>query len=143
MRSIVPFLLAGLLLGVAQGGDATKKDEEAIQGSWFIVDAITRGEKSPKSKFEDVEVVFAGNKMLLKHKGNTDKEAVFRLDAGKTPRTFDVEEIFRAIYSLETDTLKICEYHMAAAAKDEKRPAEFSSTKDNGCDLIILERKKK
>ncbi len=124
------------------GGDANKQDLEAIQGTWIIVEAIIRGEKVPKSQFVDLQVVFEGNKMLLKRNSKIDKEGVFKLDARKKPKTFDMDGIFRAIYSLEKNTLKICEYHMAASQKNEKRPAEFSSTKENGCDLTILERKK-
>lgn len=123
-------------------GDDSKKDQQALQGTWSVVEVTFGGVRVPKGETENGTFVFEGDKFIQKSGKTVDKKGVFQLHAGKKPRAIDLVEEkgekLLGIYVLEGKTLKIC----AAPPPAQKRPSEFTSTKENGCLLIILERAK-
>lgn len=123
-------------------GEDSKKDQQALQGTWRVVEVTFGGEKVPKGETETGTFVFEGDKFVQKSGKTVDKKGTFQVDAGKNPRAIDLVdekgEKLLGIYALEGKTLKIC----AAPPPAQKRPSEFTSSKENGCLLIIMERAK-
>ncbi|HUG68380.1 MAG TPA: TIGR03067 domain-containing protein [Pirellulaceae bacterium] len=128
---------------VVQAGDDSKKDQQALQGTWRVVETTGSGEKLPKSDVDKVTFVFDGEKWFQKIGDTIDNKGVFQVHAGKKPKAIDLVNekgaTLLGIYTLEGKTLKICA-SLPVEKVAQKRPSEFSSTKENGCMLIILER---
>jgi uncharacterized protein (TIGR03067 family) len=142
-RFIIVQALGCSLAAAISAGDATTKDQDAIQGIWQIVEEIENGDKKPPDK--DVMIVFDGNKWVLKVGKQVEKTGKFKLDATKTPKVIVVNvdgEPEYAIYSLKKDTLKLCSFTNRDASK-KAPPREFTSTKENGQSLVTLQRQKK
>ena len=151
VRLMVMLGIVSLVTFPAVAGDATKQDQQAIQGRWRITERIERGTKQPSGAAEPGDVVFTAEKFQMvvnvKGKDTVDKESFFKLDATKKPKTimlFDDGEKPRAeaatygIYVLEKDTLKIC-----ISGPGKKAPNDFISTAENGNFLLTFERIKK
>jgi uncharacterized protein (TIGR03067 family) len=142
-RSMITLALCCSLVGGAavNAGDATKKDLEAIQGTWRMVEVVDRGVKRAPDK--GVVLVFAGDRWQLKTQVGVDKQGTFKLDPTKTPKVIVIYEDGKpsyAIYSLEKKTLKLCSF---ARAKDGKStPSDFTSTKENRQALATYQRQK-
>ena len=139
-------LLAGLLVaadGSKQRDKPTKTDQEAIQGTWKVVDAISAGEKAPNVDQENLLFIFEGDKLETRALDKVETRGTFKVYPSKKPKTFDgriagEEAAQLGIYELEGDKLKLC---LPNRGK-EGRPSEFSSTKENKCSLFFLERTK-
>lgn len=143
MRSCFPLMAFGVLCTAAvQAGDDSKKDQQALQGTWKVVEVTFGGEKVPKGETEKGTFVFEGDTFFQKTGKTIDKKGTFQVHAGKKPKAIDLVdekgEKLLGIYGLEGTTLRIC----ASPPPAPKRPSEFSSTKENGRLLIILERAK-
>lgn len=126
----------------AKKGDDSKEDQQALQGTWSVVEVTFGGVKVPQGETENGTFVFEGDKFVQKSGKTVDKKGSFQLHAGKKPRAINLVdekgEKILGIYALEGKTLKIC----AAPPPAQKRPSEFTSSRENGCFLIILERAK-
>lgn len=133
-------LAAGCLLALGvDAGNASKQDQQAIQGKWRFIERTKRGEKEKPDP--GVHLVFKAEEWQLLDKGKVDKTGRFNLDATKKPKTIVVSEGENrryGIYLLEKDKLKVC----IAPQGKEQPPAEFASTAENGNDLVLLERLK-
>src|SRR5262245_47846544 len=107
-----------------------------------VMEVIFMGDKVPKGEIENSTFVIEGDKFVQKSGKTVDKKGTFQVHAGKKPRAIDLVdekgEKLLGIYAVEGKTLRIC----AAPSPAQKRPSEFSSTKENGSLLIILERAK-
>jgi len=124
--------LVVLLAGASGwGGDATKKDQEKIQGTWEPSSLSIGGKVSPAPPKELPTRVFAGDKLTTKDPGKKGElaaeEATFKLDATKEPKHIDItrkkdSKTVQGIYLLEGDTLKIA-YRFPAVG----RPAAFDA----------------
>src|SRR3974377_1147970 len=103
VRLMVTLGIVSLLAFTAVAGDATKQDQQAIQGKWRITEEIRSGKKTPPD--EGAVFVFTAEKWQLLDKGKVDKEGKFTLDATKKPKTLvlfnDGETPHNGIYVLE------------------------------------------
>jgi len=141
------FALIVLCLSFAtgvQGGDASKKDQQALQGTWRAVEITVFGEKLPKKEVDRARFRFDGDKWFQQTGKAIDKKGTFRVDAEKKMKLIDMRDDERGekmlgIYSLKGKTLRICAILPSPEAV-QKRPGEFSSTKENGCALFLLEK---
>jgi len=111
-----------------------------------VAELTEMGERLPDKELTPVEVIILGNKMTINDEGKFREEITLKLDATKKPRAVDFNytkgpntgKVERGIYVLDGDTLKIC----VNEKKDGDRPTEFSSTKANGCSLVVLKKTK-
>ena len=144
-------LLAGLGLPGASGDpqdDAFTKELKALAGTWRPISAENNGYKAP-------EEVLKGTRWTRDADGNwvmrRGDEAVIgwvvkKIDATKTPKAIDIEVtvgphkgvIYRGIYDLDGDTLRIC----FALPDRTQRPTEFSARKGSICALSEFKREK-
>ena len=145
-RAAFAFLVVGPLAAAGSagnpGGKAGKKDEARIQGTWSVVSGEKEGKKVPKGEVNDFKVTFgAGGKLMATHDGK-DVEGTYQLDPAKKPRQIDVtidgrDGVFKGIYTLQKDTLKLCLAH-----PPEERPTEFATQEGVRSILLVLKRDK-
>jgi uncharacterized protein (TIGR03067 family) len=144
---------SGFDLWVLKREKPTKSDQEAIQGTWKVVDATLSGKKVEGTDLgekgvlhlEKLNLVFSieVDKWHTKALDKTESQGTLTLDPEKKPKAIDLfladeKKAHLGIYKLEGDQLTFC----LPDPGNEKRPSEFSSTKDNKCSLFVLERMK-
>ncbi|AMV28556.1 hypothetical protein VT84_29390 [Gemmata sp. SH-PL17] len=114
--------------------ERAKKDHASLQGEWEIVSAESNGEPPPPGFLTGAKIVFSGDKSIL-----LGKEAIFELDASKTPRQLDfirgkTRQI--GIYELDGDDFKLC------VGPADDRPKEFKTRPRTDHSLFVMKRKK-
>jgi uncharacterized protein (TIGR03067 family) len=140
-----PLLLLVSALALAQVTGAAKdaaikKDKEALQGTWSIIQVVTEGKDADVTKLVGAKVIFEGDKAIGKvirlGKGN---ETAYRLDPTVNPKAIDFVHsdgtVTPGIYFLDENKLKICNN-----APKSTRPKTFESKPASGTILIILRR---
>jgi len=117
-----------------------------LQGTWVAATANRDGQA-------DADVVghrlsFGGNRFAIQSsKGERLYAGTVRVDASAKPAAIDFEhaegaasgKVWRGIYSLEGDTLRICDN---AANPDRNRPAAFDARTGSGYVLVTFTRAK-
>jgi uncharacterized protein (TIGR03067 family) len=147
------FLVAAQLAGASSGVIAeesqptpSKSDQERIKGTWRIVDLKINGNQVADADARKLAVVNGpGNVWSLVSDGKEVARGTNRFEPTKTPKEIDFtitdgsgkSSDFLGIYELGDSKRKLC---FAPAGKE--RPAQFSSTPQNGCILVIFEREK-
>lgn len=144
-------LLTGLGLPKASGDpqdDAFTKELKAMAGTWRPVSAENNGNKSSEALLKGIRWIRdADGKWAMQRDEKTVLEwTVRRLDGTKNPKAIDVEitagphkgVVYRGIYELDGDTLRIC----FAMPEKAERPREFSAHKGSGNALSEFEREK-
>ena len=148
------FALAMLLLGAGAvvaadptAEKANKTDRAGLQGTWTVKSVHGFTKEKAKEEFQELKLTFEGDKIVARW-GDHSAEATCTLDATADPRQMDVtltkgpEEVqgrlFRAIYSLEGNTLRI-----AWRKAGEERPKEFVREGQPEVFEIFLEKMKK
>jgi uncharacterized protein (TIGR03067 family) len=143
-----------LTVGTLAGDDRTQTssdvDAKLVQGTWELIYQESRGGKLPDEEAAamfDGKALFKGNRIRytvqLPH---FDFEFAYKLDPTRTPKTIDltltdvddqkgIGRIFRGIYQLDKDSLKIC-------YSTGKRPTGFGVSAKSTAILIVLERKR-
>lgn len=142
------FLVAGFA-SAADDADS-KKLAKDIEGSYKVTAAERSGGPPPGGFLEMIESVsIKGNKFTIVFKGDDGKagkseehSATFTIDAAKKPAQIDLKpddgekkQVVQGIVALEDGTLKIC-------WADDKRPAEFKTSKDDKNMLLTLTKMK-
>lgn len=136
-------LLPSVCLLQATGAEkdaAIKKDKEALQGTWSVIEVVSDGKIADVTKLVNAKVIFEGDKVSGKvirlGKGN---ETAYRLDPLAKPKAIDfIHEDGVAspgIYWIEENKLKICNNQPKSG-----RPTTFESKAKSGTVLIILRR---
>ena len=142
MRRAVALFVAVLCSGASVIGasDPGKDDLKKLQGKWQVVSQIRDGKPL---KVEKGSVwSFSGNRNLFGGDGK-DVYDVIKLDASKTPRWLDFNEVrgietrkgLQGIYEIDGDSLKLC-----VALPGNKRPKTFESKENSGHVLTVLKR---
>ena len=139
----VVMLTAGLLIATAAAqDDQTQKEVEKFQGTWTVVSAEVDGK--PDEGRKNTPVTFMSTNFTRKA-GAKNVKGTYKLDPAAKPKSIDATftngadkgKTAPGIYTLEADSLKICE---APPGKD--RPKEFVSKADSGHLLLVLKREK-
>jgi uncharacterized protein (TIGR03067 family) len=138
---------SGLVLVVLQrvkpGGpreeDAIAKETAKLQGAWKFI-SLERDQK-PEEEFKKYTAVLKGDLWTVAAGDRIAARTVFRPDPTKTPKTIDLIDIdkgriIRGIYSLQGDTLTVCD------RGEKARPTEFTTKPDSGLVLFVLKRVK-
>src|SRR4051812_33035021 len=145
-------LLMVVVVGLALGADAPKKDEAAkdlkqFQGAWALDSMEINGVKvdADNLKKAGITMMVTGEKLILKLKRG-DLEGTLKLDPTKKPRAYDAkgtdpegkthESV--GIYKLDGDTLTIC---FVGAGKN--RPTEFKAGAGSEAVFQVFKRDKK
>ena len=90
-----------------------KSDKDKIQGTWVVELMEVNGQKIPNDKAGDTKMVFSGDKVTLKGGPGKEKDAPFKLDSSKTPKTLEISppagetKAMKAIYKFEGEKLKL------------------------------------
>lgn len=143
----------GLLacLSTAGGADAdkAKKDNEALQGTWAIVEVVASGVVAPKDKLKDGRFIVDKDRLTIRGVpgDKEDYEFRFRVDPSTTPKQIDLVvvkggkkgEHQPGIYQLDGDTLTMC-FPMRVSGG---RPKQFQAPEGSGVALYKLQRGKK
>jgi RNA polymerase sigma factor (sigma-70 family) len=119
----------------APAAEAPREDADGIQGLWTVVaDTDPDGDVKAIRPGDPTHftVEFKGRKMTARSKKRTI-EATYTLDPHKSPRHIDAvrpgkggkELLFRGIYGLERDRLRVC-----LAGPGKERPREFKGGVD-------------
>ncbi|MBI3823696.1 MAG: TIGR03067 domain-containing protein [Planctomycetes bacterium] len=147
MNSLATWIIAGVLISAAgEAGDAIKKDKASLQGTWKVVESISKGEKVPADDLKELYLIFRDDAILIREGGKTAENFSFRLDPTKKIKEIDVtlkvgpqkNRIDRGIYEIDGDKLRIC----IQANKDAARPNEFLSRPNSELWLVVLQRSK-
>ena len=132
--------------GALGGGDAAKKRQERLQGTWAVLKLVKAGQPAPADEVQKTRLVITGDKLTVKSDGKRDEVSRFTLDPSKKPATIDIRPedgkdksgSLPGIYKFEKGQLVLC------FAQDGKaRPTEFASTQETDTTLAVLERVKK
>jgi uncharacterized protein (TIGR03067 family) len=135
--------------GVAEG-DRSKGDLEKLCGTWLTVSLVNDGktlvdEEALSPKGPTTNLVYDGNKWMIKVGDKTVARGVFKIDATKMPKEIDImdesgvknDQTKLGIYELGVDTYKYC---LAPAGKP--RPTELKSIAGRGHILGVSNRAK-
>jgi uncharacterized protein (TIGR03067 family) len=134
MARLTPSVVVLLAGAHAWCVDATKKDQEKIQGTWEASSLTLNGKPFPtRTPVKDRAITFTGDKLIMKQGQVALQEATFKLDATKEPKHIDMRDkkdgkTLRGLYVLDGDTLKISHY-----LEGTERPATFDAK-----DLFIV-----
>jgi uncharacterized protein (TIGR03067 family) len=144
-------LLAGLGWPEAPGDptdDAFTKELKALAGTWRPVSAENNGYQAPDEDLKGTRWTRDADGKWTMRRGDEALVwwAVKTIDATKNPRSIDIEVtagphkgvIYRGIYELDGDTLRIC----FALPERTERPTEFSARKGSICALSEFKREK-
>jgi uncharacterized protein (TIGR03067 family) len=134
-----------LLVAFVQAGDdeKTKKDLERLQGAW-VMHALELNGKS-ESKLQETFLNIKKDEYKTTVKGKEPPGFRLKLDPGKEPKWLDMiqkqadgsEKVFKAIYTIENDTLKICRGIDAT----QDRPGQFATWPDTAYFLVTWKKK--
>ena len=120
------------ILQAAVGGDAKE-----IEGTWKVVSHVQYGDLQPGP---DTILLIGGGKITVIEGGEPHQTDRYRLDSNAWPRTIDITEargdVYRGIYSLSGDDLKICIDGIRGTA----RPTKFESKRGSDTVLFVLKR---
>jgi len=148
-RNVLAIIVVGLLVAADFPKDAaTKKDFDALQGTWVLVSGERDGKKLSEETAKNTKLAVAGFKFLFVEGGEigTASEGMFTLDATKKPKQTDSTatkgpdkgKVFLGIYDIEGDMHKVC-----FAPPGKERPKEFSSKEGSGHIFQVWKREKK
>ncbi|MBX9583807.1 MAG: TIGR03067 domain-containing protein [Gemmataceae bacterium] len=143
---------AGLAVAVAvavaddKPAEKPNKDLEPFQGIWQVVSIEQDGMPVPEEATERLTLVVKGNERVLKQGGEVASKGTFKVDAGKKPKTIDIEvsdgplagRTILGIYEVKDDTLKVC----LAITDDGKRPDDFTAKEGTGRQLQVFKKEK-
>lgn len=134
--------LVTFLHSLANGDD----DFSSLNGDWKCVSYRVLGEvesgmidKSVRIENGRLTFVFPRKNIAVRIKKEGDDKSNRLVWRQAWVEGIELELEFKGIYRLEGDRFTICVPHKS----DGPRPTEFSSTKDNGQGLIVLQRAEK
>jgi uncharacterized protein (TIGR03067 family) len=121
---------------------AAKKELAKFQGNWKFVSMEVNGKKSSEEEFGKFRVVYEGDGCKVYDGDKIAAEVTsIKLDPTKKPKTIDWTNQgrqVRGIYTLEEETLTLCDRETAKG----DRPTKFATKSDSGLVLVVLKRVK-
>ena len=143
MRAVLLTVLAVGFCLTANAQEATKKDQEKLQGDWTLASGQRDGEEFPEDLVKSLKRTMKNDQFSITRDGADLAKGKYKLDATKKPKVIDItlegsDSAVRGIYELDGDTFKLC-----YAAPGEDRPKEFVSKAGTGITLAVWKRVKK
>ena len=144
-RLLIMAVVGLFLAAVACKADDAKKELEKWQGTWTLVGAEEKGQRTSDEDLKKVPVTLTSkdDKFTIKF-GDQMMEGTFKIYPDKKPKAYDAkgtdpegkthESI--GIYEIDGDTLKVC-----FVQADKERPKEFKT--EAASDAAIHTYKKK
>jgi len=135
------FAISALLITSAAHAD----DLKAMQGTWKLESAETRGQKVESDEAKDIVVKITGERYEVRVNDKIDG-GTLKLDETQKPKTMDatdtegddVGKVVKAIYELSGDTLRVCH-----GGDGDERPKEMATKEDSSVIIMIFKREKK
>ena len=123
--------------------DPSKTDVAKLQGAWSIVSVEVEGNPLAMDKLDEARLIVRGEHYSFRLDG-IELEIVYRLDAGKSPKTIDLTlsegvhkgKVFRGIYKLDHDRYTICR----TTEPEKDRPTEFATRPGSGHMMVVWKR---
>jgi uncharacterized protein (TIGR03067 family) len=134
-------------------GPAAKKadkrsDGDKIQGTWKVVSFEVEGKKQDDAKADQIKKArweIKRGEIIVKGRGD-DRVSTYKLFPDRKPKAIDVTpqtggppeqgKVFRGVYALEGDTLKLC----LPTPGNTERPKEVATRAGSGTMMIVLRR---
>ena len=144
MKKLLAVLVVGMLIA-ADKGDADKKDQDKLQGTWSYVSLVeVDGTKMPEDQIKKMSITFKDDTWTVKEDGKVVVEGTQKLDPSKTPHEIDsvITEgedkgmKMLGIYELKGDTMKV-----SFDPQGKNRPKDF--TPKEGQFVGVIKRMKK
>ena len=134
-------LAAGLAAQTPATPDAMSKEQAALQGTWVVT---SMNGQNPADQGGEIGLVFTGNKYQVVINGAVDETGTFKVDAAKTPMSFDLTilegndagKVQLGIVEIKGDIVQA----LLAAPSGSTRPADFNS--NDGVIFFIAKRVK-
>jgi uncharacterized protein (TIGR03067 family) len=136
-----------LLVAADAKEDAVKTDLKKLQGHWKLVSAVVDGKKLSADLIKDRgdRIEIEGEKYT--YRGLVIREMTLALDPTKNPKEIDLTQrrgdqtkVWRAIYEVDGDTLKVCRHK---DGDGEPRPTGFTSKAGSGWSSSVWKREKR
>jgi uncharacterized protein (TIGR03067 family) len=146
MRETLTLILAGSLLAAgAAGGEAARKEQAKLQGTWGVVAA--EREVKPRDRLTGGKRSVTGNSFTIQTASGATLKGDLLLDPAREPRPMDLthtegalrDKTWQAVYKVEGDRLTLC---YAEADSGKGRPTAFTTAAGSGRLLTVLERRK-
>jgi uncharacterized protein (TIGR03067 family) len=125
---------------------ATARALKQLKGKWKVVKMVRDGQEEPANGYQ---FVFDGKEVTVEQPNGRLEKATFEIDPSSKPMKFDVAGVdstgnklkpLRGIIKIEKNKVTICQ--ASVGARRATRPKEFTSTKENECQVVVLERDK-
>jgi uncharacterized protein (TIGR03067 family) len=137
-------VLAAFAVVLSPAGGAGGKQEVKLDGLWEVESVVVAGKKVPDDALKGAILTVKGKEFSLDIGGKAVKGS-FKTDDSKTPKHVDSafddgmgnKVTINSIYEVKGDTMRVC------GALGKERPKEFSSTAENGYELVTYKRAKK
>jgi uncharacterized protein (TIGR03067 family) len=138
--------VACFLLGADEPKQSeSKKDAEALQGTWKLASVVRNGEEVPADFLQSAKLVVKGERYSVTA-GDQSAVATFKMDASKKPRQIDFTyiegpqkgETIKGIYEVEGDTYRMCR----GLTSESERPTKFAAPADSGLIFVVMKREK-
>jgi uncharacterized protein (TIGR03067 family) len=123
----------------------SKKDAEALQGSWKLTSVERNGEEISADFLQSAKLVVKGERYSVTA-GDQSAVATFKMDASRRPKQIDFTyiegpqkgETIQGIYEVEGDTYRMCR----GLTSGTERPTKFAAPADSGLIFVIMKREK-
>jgi len=127
--------------------DVAKDDAKLLQGTWRVTLLQSRGRPFPEERLRqlDYKLIIQGQEFYFMLQNRKTQGMQFKVDPASKPKAIDLTpmtgrgkgQTILAIYSLEGDTLRICQ-----PIRGGKRPSDFISSVGTRQNVMILKREK-
>jgi uncharacterized protein (TIGR03067 family) len=120
------------------------KDEETIQGTWYVVNGEHNGDALPSEDLQAMKMVVEGDRIAFHMADEKNESITFKLAPAKKPKRMTVtgmgneKKSVTWIYELEGKRLTIC----GTEKPDVPAPTKFAAPKDSNLFLMVLGRDK-
>jgi uncharacterized protein (TIGR03067 family) len=121
----------------------SKKDADALQGTWRMASVMRNGEEVSADFLREGRLVVKGEQYSVTVNQQT-AVATYKLDSSKNPKHIDFTytegpqagETVKGIYEVEGDTYKMCR----GLTSEAERPTKFAAPADSGLIYVVMKR---